>query len=92
MSVVKGITKRVVVVKPTDKRLFEEAIFIIRGDALGDIKFSSEDLVREACIIADNHVKANSVKSRLFTGFSAAGLLFAGAGVTGLIWFLTTLG
>ena len=40
---VKGMARRVVVVKSPDKRVFEEAIFILRDDALRDSGVTAEE-------------------------------------------------
>ena len=42
---VKGMARRVVVVKSPDKRVFEEAIFILKDDALRDSGVTAEDIL-----------------------------------------------
>lgn len=59
---VKGVTRRVVVVKSPDKRLFEEAIFILSEDALRAGGITAEDIVSEACSVASTYVRRNAVK------------------------------
>ena len=54
---VKGISRRVVVVKAPVGSIFDEAIFIMRDDLSTDI--DSEELLREACSVADEYVKKN---------------------------------
>lgn len=49
---VKGISRRVVVVNAPDRRLFEQAIFIVRNDAVG-VGVSSQELVEEARRVAE---------------------------------------
>ena len=44
---VKGISRRVVVVDAPDQRFFEQAIFILRNDAAGE-GVTSRELVEEA--------------------------------------------
>ena len=46
--VVKGISKRIVVVKSPDPKIFEQAIFIIREDYAGQNGMSDSDVYREA--------------------------------------------
>ena len=46
--VVKGISKRVIVVKSPDPKIFEQAIFIIREDFAGQSGVSEKDVLREA--------------------------------------------
>lgn len=55
---VKGLAKRVVVVKSPDKRLFEEAIFILKEDAAAGV--SAQDVVSQAQRIAANYMGASS--------------------------------
>lgn len=54
---VKGISRRVVVVKAPVGSIFDEAIFIMRDDLSTDV--DSEELLREACSAADEYVKRN---------------------------------
>lgn len=62
---VKGISRRVVVVKAPVGSIFDEAIFIMRDDLSTDV--DSEELLREACFVADEYVRTNcSEKRRLF--------------------------
>lgn len=56
---VKGLSRRVVVVKSPDSRIFEEAIFIIREDVLRSSGRSRSDILREAERVADGYVKAH---------------------------------
>ena len=46
--VVKGISKRVIVVKSPDPKIFEQAIFIIREDYCGASGMNEQDVLREA--------------------------------------------
>jgi hypothetical protein len=60
---VKGITRRVILIKSPDRRLFEEAIFIVREDALHDSGITSDDILKEAQGVADEYIR-NNLKSR----------------------------
>ena len=51
---VKGISRRVVVVDSPDQRYFEQAIFIVRNDAAGG-GVTAEHLVEEARRVARNY-------------------------------------
>jgi len=53
---VKGITRRVIVVKPENK-LFDEAIFIVRDDADAESGVTKDDVVAEAARAAREFVK-----------------------------------
>ena len=49
---VKGISRRVVVIDSPDQRFFEQAIFIVRNDAAGE-GITSRELVEEARRVAE---------------------------------------
>ncbi|MCL2409458.1 MAG: translation initiation factor 2 [Oscillospiraceae bacterium] len=83
---VKGITRRVIVIKSPDRRLFEEAIFIVREDALTEPGVTPDDIIKEAQDVADNYIRSNLKPKRLKLPPSVFALL--GAGVTGAIWLL----
>ena len=51
---VKGITRQVILVKSPDPKLFEEAIFIVKEEALAREGVSADQVIREA-----NHAKKN---------------------------------
>ena len=50
---VKGITRQVILVKSPDPRLFEEAIFIVKEEALAREGASADKVLREARQAAD---------------------------------------
>ena len=45
---VKGITRQVILVKSPDPKLFEEAIFIVKEEALAREGVSADQVIREA--------------------------------------------
>ena len=47
-AVVKGVSKRVIVVKSPDPKIFEQAIFIVREDYPGQTGISERELMRQA--------------------------------------------
>ena len=55
-AVVKGTAKRVIVVKSPDKKVFEEAIFIVREDYMKTAGVSRTQLLSEARQAADSYV------------------------------------
>ena len=55
-DVVKGVAKRVIVVKSPDPRVFEEAIFIVREDYMKTAGVSRTQLLSEARQAADSYV------------------------------------
>jgi len=58
---VKGVSRRVVVVKSPNKRLFEEAIFILSEEALRAGGITAEDIISEACTIASTYVRKKAL-------------------------------
>ena len=84
---VKGITRRVIVIKSPDRRLFDEAIFIVKEDALNDAGVNSDDIIKEAQSVADSYIRDN-LKAGGLPKIPAPFFTLAGAGFMGLIWFL----
>ena len=56
---VKGISRRVVVVDAPEHRFFEQAIFIVRNDAAGE-GVTSRELVEEARRVAHNYASSGT--------------------------------
>lgn len=54
---VKGTSRRVIVVDSPDPKLFEQAIFILRNDAFSQEGVTAEQLLSEACRIARGYGK-----------------------------------
>lgn len=84
---VKGITRRVVYIKSPDPHVFDEAIFIVKEDALHR-GVTNDEILREAQDTAESYIKScrkKGVISRIPAPFFAA----VGAAVTGLFWFLS---
>jgi len=88
--VVKGISRRVVVVDSPDQRFFEQAIFIVRNDAAGE-GVSSRELVEEARRVARDYASGSSRFSRRFWDLSPVLYVLSGAGAVGLAWLLCGL-
>ncbi|MDR3208002.1 MAG: translation initiation factor 2 [Oscillospiraceae bacterium] len=87
---VKGISKRVVVVRFPETRVFEQAIFFVREDAAARPGVSAEQVLREACRAAEGYVHKNPGQRRL-ARMMAAVYLMAGAALTGLVWLAVTV-
>lgn len=84
---VKGISRQVILVQSPEPKLFEQAIFILRDDALKD-GVTDEALLREAQKILHNgEGKQKKRHIYLHGAVWAAG----GALLTGLAWLLTAL-
>ena len=86
---VKGISRRVVVVDAPDRRLFEQAIFILRNDAAGD-GLTSRELVEEARRVARSCTGCRG-RRPFWQQLSPAGYTLLGAGGIGAAWLLTVL-
>lgn len=83
--VVKGVSKRVIVVKAPDPRIFEQAIFIVREDYAGEAGVSDREVLRQARQAVESYMGSASAVSwtqRLRAPIYAA----AGAAATGLAW------
>ena len=84
---VKGTSKRVIVVKSPDPKIFEQAIFILRDDALKE-GITDEALLKEAQkLLHSGDGKQKKRHVYLYGAVWAAG----GALLTGLVWLLTVL-
>ena len=81
---VKGISRQVIVVQSPDKKLFEQAIFILKEDAVG---VTEEALMREARQVIRNPRSDGKMKLRYFGPAWAC----AGAVLTGIVWGLSAL-
>ena len=84
---VKGISRQVIVVQSPDQKLFDQAIFILKDDAVGKDGVTDEMLLKSA-----NKLLSSSQKSQKHKAFTfGAAWACAGALVTGTIWLLTAL-
>ena len=83
---VKGISKQVIVVHAPEPKLFEEAIFILREDAVGREGVTDELLLKEAKRL----IGSSANRKRVFR-FSGLLWMLAGVVLTGLVWFGTIL-
>ncbi len=85
---VKGVSRRIVVVRAPEQRLFEEAIFILRDDALQK-GVSAEDVVAQACGVASRYIRENDAGTRRLWGLAALwalGFVLAAAAV--ILWIV----
>ncbi len=81
---IKGISRRVVVVKSPDRRFFEEAIFIVREGIVGKGGVTAEQVVEEARRVADGFVKKH--QSHWYQNVSAPGYVALGALLATVLW------
>ncbi len=80
---VKGISRRVIVVRAEKSALFEEAFFVVR-----DAAAPQRDAVREACTVAERYMngRAGTHTRRRFTGAQLALSASAGGALTSAAW------
>ncbi|MCD8377020.1 MAG: translation initiation factor 2 [Oscillospiraceae bacterium] len=83
---VKGVSRRVIVVKTPDRRLFEQAIFIVKEDAFTHQGVTAEQVLAEAQRVADGYVRRNSVTGRRLRRVPALAYAAAGGLLATLIW------
>ena len=87
---VKGISRRAVVVDSPDPQIFEQAIFIVKEDAFGK-GASAEAVLQEARRAADGYLKRSSGWRRTWRKIPAP--VYAAGGALGatLCWLLALL-
>lgn len=88
IAVVKGVSRRVIVIKSPDLHIFDEAIFIVREDALLENGMTGDEIVKQAQEVADNYIRSH-LNKRWFPKLPAPAFAAIGAGITALAWFLT---
>ena len=83
---VKGTSRQVIVVHAPEEKLFDQAIFILRENAVGEGGVSDEALFR----VAKRYL---AVPGKRRNKWLHNGPLWgaAGAGVTGLVWLMTMI-
>lgn len=84
---VKGISRQVIVVQGAEPKLFEQAIFILKDDALGE-GITDEALLKEAQAAIRGYDRPARNRQIYLHGALWAG---GGALVTGLAWLMTVL-
>ena len=65
---VKGITRQVILVRSPDPRLFEEAIFIVKDEALVREGDSAQRVLRQARQAADGYLRQGRAWDRRLEG------------------------
>ena len=87
---VKGTSRRVIVVDSPDPKLFEQAIFIVKNDVFAKEGVTSQQLLGEACRIAQGYTQTRRppLWQRLprWSWWAAGGA--AAAVIAGLLWAL----
>ena len=83
---VKWTTRQVILVKSPDPKLFEEAIFLVREEALAREGVSADQVIRQARQAADGYLKGSRVWNRRLSGLSGPLWGAAGALAASLAW------
>ena len=89
---VKGINRQVIVVRPPDQKLFEQAIFLLRPDAQESCNVTQDELLKQAQAAARGYGTAHIPGARL-RGQLAERLFWtlAGGGLVGAAWILSAV-
>lgn len=89
---VKGTSRRVIVVDSPDPDLFEQAIFIVKNDAFSREGVTSQQVLGEACRIARSCAASKTQKQPLWRRIPRwcwpAGAAAAAAAAALLVWLL----
>lgn len=86
---VKGTSRRVIVVDAPDRKYFDQAIFILRSDAEPSAAQNRSSVVREASQIADRYMRRCGIRTP--RAFPAPAWALLGAAAVSLLWLLTSL-
>lgn len=84
---VKGISKQVIVVHSPDKKMFDQAIFILSDDAVKDRSVTDDMLLREAKRL----IRTPKEQGRRRGWAYGIAYMALGAVLTGSIWVLSFL-
>ena len=85
---VKGITRQVILVKSPDPKLFEEAIFIVKEEAMNREGVSADQVIRQARQAADSYLKGSRIKKSVFDRVPGPAWGVAGAALASLGWWV----
>lgn len=86
VNLVKGISRQVIVIHSPDPKLFEQAIFILKEDAVGQEGVTDEALMKEAQKLIQSSGRRKKRRLSMYGPVWACG----GAFVTGLVWLITS--
>ena len=90
--VVKGISKRVIVVQSPDPKIFEQAIFIVREDFAGQTGVSEKELLRQARQAANSYLRGGgSLQGKVLPALRGMMYAVAGAAATALAWVMVAM-
>ncbi len=83
---VKGVSRRVIVVKEPDPRFFEEAIFIVKEDAFSREGISADQILQEARQVARGYIRRSTPTGKLLSRIPAPAYLFVGGLLATAAW------
>jgi hypothetical protein len=79
--VVKGLSRRVVMVRYPETGVFEQALFVVRDDASASRGVTADEVLAEACRIAQRQSFSKKGKNRPPLIY-----MLYGAGGVGIVW------
>lgn len=85
-QLIKGVSRRVIVVRSPDRRFFEEAIFIVREGAMSASGVTADQVVEEARRVADDFVRKS--RNKWYHRIPAPGYVALGAALSTALWWL----
>ena len=83
---VKGIAKRVVVIKSPDPKVFEQALFIVREDVKYPDGVSGEEIICQAQRVADRYIRG--YRRHRHVKISGPVFMLLGGLLTSAVWIL----
>ena len=84
---VKGLSRQVIVVHSPDQKLFDQAIFILKDEAVGKEGVTDEMLLKSADKLLRSSQNGKKPSLALYGWVWAC----AGALLTGLVWLITAI-
>lgn len=88
---VRGVSRRVIVVKNPDTRYFEQAIFILRNDAAAREGVSEKEILRQARRAARDYLRRGENRPERRGGLRGLLCVLAGVAATAGAWFAVHL-
>ncbi len=85
-QLIKGVSRRVIVVRSPDRRFFEEAIFIVKEGAMNASGVTADQVVEEARRVADDFARKG--RSKWYHRIPAPGYVALGATLSTALWWL----
>lgn len=87
MVLVKGVSRRVIVVDSPDPQIFEQAIFVLSSDGAG---VNQQQLVDQAVRVVKSYARTHGIPQRSFH-MTPPLWMAAGSAVIGAIWAAVAL-